>query len=94
MELRVLRYFLLVAQEKDLQQDEDDVHHPGKRTDADGFPAQVQEGRRTGDGRCSQIGFQGDGNAQRHQDQACRGDGIPYDQPLKMFLCHNLFQIR
>ena len=62
-----------------LQNDENDVHHPGESAEGNGGPFEVEDRGRTGDRSGPQVGFQGKRNPQGHQDETQRGDEVADD---------------
>ena len=62
-----------------LQDDENDVHHPGEGAEGNGGPFEVEDRGRAGDRSGPQVGFQGKGDAQGHQDESQGGDEITDD---------------
>ena len=64
------------AQNGRLDEDEHDVHHPRQGPDGEETPLEIHDGGRAGNGSRTQIGFQGEGHADSHENQSEAGNGI------------------
>ena len=77
-----------LAEQDHLRQDEEDMHHPSEGADTDGAPFEMEYGRRAGDGRRAEVGFQGKGYADGDQDQTEGRDTVVDENILEGLLRH------